>query len=92
MTEDRASAEKAFDHFVQTYQARYPKAVACLEKDCEALLAFYGFPAGHWVHNRTTNPIESTFATIRHRTDQAKGYVNLNTMLAMLYKLWMSAE
>ncbi len=92
MAEDRASAEKAFEHFVQTYQARYPKAVACLEKDREALLAFYDFPAEHWVHIRTTNPIESTFATIRHRTDRARGCVSRNTMLAMIYKLGMSAE
>ena len=92
MAEDRASAQKAFDHFVRTYQAKYPKAVACLEKDREALLAFYDFPAEHWVHIRMTNPIESTFATIRHRTDQAKGCVSRNTMLAMIYKLGMSAE
>ena len=62
MAEDRTSAHKAFDHFVQTYQAKYPKAVACLEKDREALLAFYDFLAEYWVHIRTTNPIESTFA------------------------------
>jgi transposase-like protein len=92
MAEDRASAQKAFDHFVETYQAKYPKAVECLAKDREALLAFYDFPAEHWVHIRTTNPIESTFATIRHRTDQAKGCVSRNTMLAMIYKLGMSAE
>ncbi len=92
MAEDRASAHKAFDHFVQTYQAKYPKAVACLEKDREALLAFYDFPAEHWVHIRTTNPIESTFATIRHRTDRVKGCVSRNTLLAMIYKLGMSAE
>ena len=92
MAEDRASAHKDFDHFVETYQAKYPKAVACLEKDLEALLAFYDFPAEYWVHIRTTNPIESTFATIRHRTDRAKGCVNRNTMLAMIYKLGMSAE
>jgi len=92
MAEDRASANKAFDHFVETYQANYPKAVACLVKDREALLAFYDFPAEHWVHIRTTNPIESTFATIRHRTDRAKGGVSRNTMLAMIYKLGMSAE
>jgi len=72
MAEDRASAQAAFDHFVQTYQAKYPKAVACLEKDWESLLTFYDFPAEHWVHIRTTNPIESTFATIRHRTDRAR--------------------
>ncbi len=92
MAEERASAHKAFDHFVQVYQAKYPKAVACLEKDREALLAFYDFPAEHWVHIRTTNPIESTFATIRHRTDRTKGCVSRNTMLAMIYKLGMSAE
>ena len=92
MAEGRASAHKAFDHFVQTYQAKYPKAVACLEKDREDLLAFYDFPAEHWVHIRTTNPIESTFATVRHRTDRAKGCVSRNTMLAMIYKLGMSAE
>ncbi|GLW60414.1 IS256 family transposase [Hydrogenophilus thermoluteolus] len=92
MAEDRASAHKAFDHFVATYQAKYPKAVTCLEKDREALLAFYDFPAEHWVHIRTTNPIESAFATIRHRSDQAKGCVSRNTLLAMLYKLGMSAQ
>ncbi len=92
MAEDRASAHKAFGHFVQTYQTKYPKAVTCLEKDREALLAFYDFPAEHWVHIRTTNPIESTFATIRLRTDRTKGCVSRNTMLAMIYKLGMSAE
>ncbi|GIX21514.1 MAG: hypothetical protein KatS3mg121_0297 [Gammaproteobacteria bacterium] len=92
MAQDWASAEKAFDHFVETYQAKYPKAVACLRRDREALLTFYDFPAEHWLHIRTTNPIESTFATIRHRTDRAKGCVSRNTMLAMLYKLGMSAE
>jgi len=92
MAPTRAQAHKAFDRFVQTYQAKYPKAVACLTKDREALLAFYDFPAEHWVHLRTTNPIESTFATIRHRTDQAKGCVTRETMLTMLYKLGMCAE
>jgi len=92
MAEDRTSAHKAFDFFMQVYQAKYPKAVGCLEKDREALLAFYDFPAEHWVHIRTTNPIESTFATIRHRTRQAKGCVSRTTMLAMIYKLGMSAE
>ena len=92
MAEGRASADKAFDHFVQTYQAKYPKAVGCLEKDREVLLAFYDFPAVHWQHIRTTNPIESGFATIRHRTDCAKGCVSRKTMLAMMYKLGMEAE
>lgn len=71
---------------------KYPKAVACLEKDREALLAFYDFPAEHWVHIRTTNPIESTFATIQHRTDRAMGCVSRNTKLAIIYKLGMSAK
>ncbi len=84
MAEERASAHKAFDHFVEVYRAKYPKAVACLEKDREALLAFYDFPAEHWVHTRTTNPIESTFATIRHRTDRTKGCVSRNTMLTII--------
>ncbi len=92
MAEDRASAYKAFEHFVQMYQAKYPKAVACLEKDREALLTFYDFPAEHWVHIRTTNPIESTFATTRHRSDRTKGRASRHTMLAMLYRLGMSAE
>ena len=92
MAEDRASARKAFDHFVRSYRAKYPKAVDCLEKDRETLLAFYDFPAEHWVHIRTTNPIESTFATIRHRTDRAKGCVSRSTMLTMIYKLGMCAE
>ena len=92
MAEDRASAHRAFDHFVETYRDRYPKAVACLERDREALLAFYDFPAVHWQHIRTTNPIESAFATIRHRTDRAKGCVSRATMLAMLYELGMEAQ
>ncbi len=92
IAKDRASAEMAFDHFVQSYQTKYPMAVACLEKNSEALLAFYDFLAKHWVHIRTTNPIESSFVAIRHRTDQAKCCVIRNTMLAMLYKLGMSAE
>ncbi|HID49456.1 MAG TPA: hypothetical protein EYP40_07585 [Chromatiales bacterium] len=92
MAEDRAQAARAFDHVVQTYEAKYPKAVNCLVKDGEDLLAFHDFPAEHWVHIRTTNPIESTFATIRHRSDQARGCVSRKTMLAMIYKLGMSAE
>lgn len=92
MAPSRAEAEKAFDRFVQTYEAKYPKAVACLVKDREALLAFYDFPAEHWVHIRTTNPIESTFASIRHRTDQTRGCVTRDTMLTVVYKLGMCAE
>lgn len=75
-----------------TYGGKYPKAVACLRKDRETLLAFYDYPAEHWIHIRTANPIESSFATIRHRTDRAKGCVSRNTMLVMIYKLGMCAE
>ncbi len=92
MAEDRASAHKAFDHFVQVYQAKHPKAAACLGQEREALLAFYDFSAEHGVHIRTTISIESAFATIRHRSDRAKGCVSRNTMLAMIYKQGMSGE
>lgn len=92
MAPSRAEAERAFNQFVLTYEAKYPKAVQCLIKDKEALLAFYDFPAEHWVHLRTTNPIESTFGTIRHRTDQARACVTRTTMLAFAYKLGMCAE
>ena len=92
MAETSNEAVKAFDLFVETYQDKYPKAAQCLKKDRTELLAFYDFPAVHWQHIRTTNPIESTFATIRHRSKQAKGCVTRTTMLAMAYKLGMSAE
>ena len=92
MAETREIAGKAFDHFIATYEAKYPKAAACLRKDRQALLAFYDFPAEHWAHLRTTNPIESTFATIRHRTDQTKGCVSRKTMLSMVFKLGQCAE
>ena len=90
--ETRAEAEQAFDRFLNTYQAKYPKATDCLAKDREALLAFYDFPAEHWVHLRTTNPIESTFGTIRHRTDQTQGCVTRDTLLSLIYKLGSCAE
>ena len=73
MAEGRADAEKAFDRFLTKYEAKYDKAAACLAEDREALLTFYDFPAEHWKHIRTSNPIESTFATVRHRTTRAKG-------------------
>lgn len=92
MAPTKAEAEQALDHFAVTYEPKYPKAVHCLLKDREALLTFYDFPAEHWVHLRTTNPVESTLGTIRHRTDQAKGCVTRDTMLAFAYKLAMSAE
>lgn len=92
MAPTRNHAHSAFDRFIATFAAKYPKAVECLEKDRDALLAFYDFPAEHWVHLRTTNPIESAFATIRHRSDRAKGCVTRATMLAFMFKLATSAE
>jgi transposase-like protein len=92
MAETKSQALAAFEKFVATFEAKYPKAVECLVKDREALLAFYDFPAEHWIHIRTTNPIESTFATIRHRTDRTKGCLTRDGMLSMIFKLGMSAE
>jgi transposase-like protein len=90
--ENRKAAEDAFDRFTAKYGAKYDKAVACLIKDREVLLTFYDFPAEHWKHVRTTNPIESTFATVRLRTDKTKGCLSRQTALAMVYKLVKSAE
>ena len=92
MAETRADANSAFDEFIQTYQDKYPKAVECLEKDRETLLTFYDFPATHWQHIRTTNPIESTFATVRLRTAKTRGCVSRSTILSMVFKLGLSAE
>jgi transposase-like protein len=90
--ENRAAAEAALDRFVGKYGAKYDKAAACLAKDRGSLLAFYGFPAEHWKHVRSTNPIESTFATFRLRTDKTKGCLSRQTALAMVFKLAQSAE
>lgn len=92
MADTRKAANQAFDAFLVSYEAKYPKAADCLTKDRDVLLAFYDFPAEHWVHLRTTNPIESTFATIRHRTDRTKGCVTRDTMLAMMFKLVQCAQ
>lgn len=92
MADTKANADKAFDSFVTTYGAKYPKATECLVKDRAALLAFYDFPAEHWIHIRSSNVIESSFATIRHRTDRAKGCLTRDGMLAMIYKVGQSAE
>ena len=92
MAEGRKEAEHAFDHFEERFDAKYPKAVECLSKDREVMLTFYDFPAEHWTHIRTTNVIESSFATIRHRTRQAKGCVTRITMLTMIYKMGLCAE
>jgi putative transposase len=85
-------AEAAFDRFVELYGVKYDKAVACPPKDRDVLLAFYDFPAEHWKHLRTTNPIESTFATVRHRTIRAKGCLSNKTALAMVFKLVEGAQ
>ena len=90
--ESRDKAEAAFGRFVEKYGAKYDKAAACLAKDRAALLAFYDFPAEHWKHVRTSNPVESMFATVRLRTDKAKGCLSRETALAMAFKLAKSAE
>ncbi len=92
MAETKAEAEAAFDFFVEAYGAKYDKAVACLKKDRAVLLSFYDFPAEHWKHIRTTNPIESTFATVRLRTAKTKGCLSRKTALTMVFKLCQSAQ
>jgi putative transposase len=92
MAETKAAAETAFDRFLETYEAKYPKATTCLAKDRDALLTFYDFPAEHWVHIRTTNPIESTFATVRLRTVRTKGCGSRLACLTMVFKLTKCAE
>ena len=92
MAETKKDALVAFDAFVETFGLKYDKAVECLTKDREALLAFYDFPAEHWKHLRTTNPIESSFATVRHRTVRSKGCLSNKTALAMIFKLAEAAE
>ncbi len=92
MAETRAAAMKAFEVFVATYSAKYPKAVECLTKDKEQMVAFFDFPAEHWRHLRTSNPIESTFATVRQRASRTKGSGSRNATLAMVFKLALSAE
>lgn len=92
MAETRKDAEQAFDLFVEVFEAKYDAAVKCLVKDREALLAFYDFPAEHWTHLRTTNPIESTFATVRLRTRKTKGSGSRIACLTMVFKLVMSAQ
>ena len=83
--ETKINAEKAFELFIETYQDKYPKATLSLQKDREELLAFYDFPAKHWQSIRTSNPIESTFGTIRHRTKRSKGCLNRDGMLHMMF-------
>jgi len=92
MAPTRKDAFQAFDVALATFSTKYPKAMACLEKDKEQMLAFYDFPAAHWQHIRTSNPIESTFATVRLRTAKTRGCVARHTILAMVYKLGKSAQ
>jgi putative transposase len=92
MAESRLEAEKALSLFLQKYQAKYPKAADRLTRDEDELLAFYDFPAEHWTHIRTTNPIESTFATVRHRTKRSKGCLSMKTMELMVFKVIKEAE
>ena len=92
MAATRADAQAAFDAFLVAYEPKYPKAAECLAKDQDALLAFYDFPAEHWVHLRTTNPIESTFASVRLRTAKTRGCVSRTSILSMTFKLVKSAE
>jgi len=92
MAETKKDALIAFDAFAEIWSVKYEKAVECLTKDRDALLAFYDFPAEHWKHLRTTNPIESTFAFVRHRTVRSKGCLSNRTALAMIFKLAEAAE
>jgi putative transposase len=92
MAESKKDALVAFDAFIETWGVKYERAVECLIKDRDALLAFYDFPAEHWKHLRTTNVIESSFATVRHRTVRSKGCLSNKTALAMIFKLAEAAE
>ncbi|SEF56020.1 Transposase, Mutator family, partial [Legionella quinlivanii DSM 21216] len=92
MAEKREDAYKAFDNTVALYSAKYPKAMECLVKDKEELLAFYDFPAEHWIHIRTTNPIESAFSTVRLRTHKSRNCGSRDTTLAMVFKLMEVAQ
>jgi transposase-like protein len=92
MAPDKAEAQKSFDDFISLYETKYPKAAECLQKDREALLSFYDFPAEHWRHIRTTNPIESTFSTVRLRTDKVRGCFSSKTVLTMAFKLCQCAQ
>jgi transposase-like protein len=92
MAETKQDALEAYEEFLALYRAKYPKACHCLEKDKDVLFTFYDFPAEHWVHIRTTNVIESTFATVRHRTRQTKGCGSRLATLTMVFKLSREAE
>jgi len=92
MADSKEEAGRNFDAFIQTYEAKYPKAVECLKKDRDILLTFYDFPAEHWRHIRTTNPIESTFATVRLRTAKVRSCFSASTVLSMAFQLCRCAQ
>ena len=92
MAPKKKEALKAYDEFINLYEAKYPNAVKCLVKSKEELFTFYDYPSMHWLHIRTTNPIESTFATVRHRTRQTKGCGSRQATLSMVFKLSLEAE
>lgn len=92
MASTKEEAQLAFSDFIDEYEIKYPKATQCLKKDQEALLTFYSFPAEHWMHIRTTNPIESAFATVKHRTIKSKNCFSRNTIIAAVFKLMMESQ
>jgi putative transposase len=92
MADIREDAVKSFDSFLNIYEAKYPKAAMCLEKDRDVLLNFNDFPAAHWRHIRTSNPIESTFAIVKLRTAKVRGCFSSSSVLSMAFKLCKSAE
>jgi putative transposase len=92
MAPDKEEAERQFDDFIAIYETKYPKAAECLQKDREVLLTFYDFPAEHWKHIRTTNPIESTFSTVRLRTTKVRSCFSSKTVVTMAFKLCQSAQ
>ena len=89
---EKKTARLLLYFLVSMNEAKYSKATGCLEKDRDELLAFYDFPAEHWKHIRTTNPVESTFATVRHRTKRSKGCLSRETAFIMVFKLIKNAE
>lgn len=92
MADTKENALKAYRHFLDVYSDKYPKAVECLQKDEEVLFSFYEFPAAHWIHIRTTNPIDSTFSTVRLRTVRTKECGSRIATLTMVFKLVMEAQ
>ena len=92
LAESKLEALAAYDDFMNYFKVKYPNAVNCLEKDKDELFAFYDFPAEHWVHLRTTNPIESTLATVRHRTKKSKNCFSRTTIVSCVFKLLREAE